>query len=228
MPLSQNEWAILRQRIQDALGGGAAISAANPLPVTAIETLVQGIATGGTNTTLIDATKGWQVNIWEDAQLDVTVAATGITYTREIDNNNPTTLDFTTNPLPGVIVVAAGDVYRISRIVSPLNPLARANLFNVIGYLTPNDILGAALAPLNSPCTFRVEATFTTGGILSATITQGGVTIVSQFNGGVALNVNSAYRFSMMVNAGDTINFRYSVNSNILSLKVIEVIAAAE
>jgi len=203
------------------------VSAANPLPVTAIETLVQGIATGGTINTLDDATKGWQVNIWEDAQLDVTIAATGITYTREIDSNTATQLNFATNPLP-VGVVAAGDVYKITRIVSPLNPLARANLFNVIGYLTPNDILGAALAPLNSPCNFRVEAAFTAGGILSATITQAGVPVVAQFNGGVALNINSLYRFSMMVNAGDTINFRYSANATILSLKVIEVIAAAE
>lgn len=108
-----------------------------------------------------------------------------------------------------------------------LGPLEKAVQHNV-AVVGGADILGAALAPLNSPCTFRVEAAFSAAGILSATITQGGVTMVAQFNGGVALNVNSLYRFSLAVTTGDTINFRYSVNSNILSLKVLEIIAAAE
>jgi len=212
--------------LRAVFGSGADISSANPLPVTAESALDHGTATGGTVNTLIDTTRGWQVNIWEDALVEILDVSTGISYVREIDSNTADTLDFTTNPLPAAVV--AGDTYAIRRTVSPLNPLSRANLFNVVGYLTPADILAAALAPLNSPCTFRVEAAFSAGGILSATITQGGVTMTVQFNGGVAMNVNSAYRFSLAVNAGDTINFQYSVDSNILSFKVQEIPAAAE
>lgn len=216
--------AILRRILRAVFGGGSDISATNPLPVTSETALDHGTATGGSITTLDDTTKGWQANIWEDAILEVTIG--GIQYVRELDSNTATQLNFATNPLP--VAVAAGSVYAIRRVVSPLNPLARANVFNIAGYVAAADILAAALAPLNSPCTFRVEAAFNAGGILSATITQGGVTVVAQLHGGVALNVNSLYRFSLMVNAGDTINFRYSVNATILSLKVQEIIAAAE
>ena len=212
--------------LRAVFGSGADISSANPLPVTAESALDHGTATGGTVNTLIDTTRGWQVNIWEDALVEILDVSTGISYVRELDSNTATQLDFTTNPLPAAVV--AGDTYTIKRLVSPLNPLSRANLFNVVGYLTPADILAAALAPLNSPCTFRVEAAFSAGGILSATITQGGVPMTVQFNGGVALNINSAYRFSLMVTAGDTINFQYSVDANILSFKVQEIPAAAE
>lgn len=210
----------------NAAGVWVPVTTATPLPVSSETSLDTGVATGGTVNTLIDTTRGWQVNIWEDAIVEIVDISTGISYTRELDGNTADTLDFTTNPLPAAVV--AGDTYSIRRMVSPLSPLARANEFNVLVYLTPADILAAALAPLNSPCTFRVEAAFDTAGMLSATITQAGVTVVGQLNGGVALNINSLYRFSLMVNAGDTINFRYSVNCTILSLKVQEIIAAAE
>lgn len=218
--------AIFHRVLRAFFGSGADISSTNPLPVTAETALDHGTATDGTITTLEDTTKGWQANIWEDALVEILDVSTGISYVREIDSNTADTLNFATNPLPAAVV--AGDTYSIRRVVSPLNPLSRANLFNVVGYLTPDDILAADLAPLNSPCTFRVEAIFSAGGILSADITQGGVTVTVQFNGGVALNINSAYRFSLMVTAGDTINFQYSVNSNILSFKVQEIPAAAE
>ena len=212
--------------LRAVFGSGADISSANPLPVTSETSLDNGVATGGTVNTLTDTTRGWQVDIWEDAIVEILDVSTGISYTREIDGNTADTLDFTTNPLPAAVV--AGDTYSIRRVVSPLNPITRANEFNVAGYIAAADILGAALAPLNSPCTFRVEAAFNAGGILSATITQAGVPVAVQFNGGVALNINSAYRFSLMVNAGDTINFQYSVNATIISLKVQEIPAAAE
>lgn len=217
---------VARRVLRVVFGGGSNISAANPLPVTAETALDHGTATGGTVNTLDDTTRGWQVNIWEDALVEILDVSTGISYVREIDSNTATQLNFATNPLPAAVVVS--DTYSIRRVVSPLNPLARANIFNTAGYVADADILATALAPLNSPCTFRVEAAFNAGGILSATITQGGVTVVGQLNGGVAFNINSLYRFNLMVNAGDTINFRYSVNATILSLKVQEIIAAAE
>ncbi len=217
---------VAKRILRAVFGGGSDISSANPLPVTAETALDHGTATGGTINTLIDTTRGWQVDIWEDAIVEILDVSTGISYTREIDGNTADTLDFTTNPLPAAVV--AGDTYSIRRTVSPLNPLTRANEFNVAGYIAAADILAAALAPLNTPCSFRVEAGFDAAGILSATIIQAGVPVAVQFNGGVALNINSLYRFSLMVNAGDTINFQYSVNATILSLKVQEIIAAAE
>jgi len=216
----------IRRAIRNALGGGLDISVSNPLPVTSETSLDNGVATGGTVNTLIDTTRGWQVNIWEDVIVEIVDISTGISYVREIDSNTATVLDFTTNPLPAAVV--AGDTYSIKRVVSPLSPLSRANVFNVAGYIAAADILAADLAPLNSPCTFRVEAAFNAAGILSVDITQGGVTVNVQFHGGVALNINSGYRFSLRVNAGDTINFQYSVNATILSFKVQEIIAAAE
>lgn len=107
-------------------------------------------------------------------------------------------------------------------------PIDRASLLNVAGYIAAADILGVALAPLNTPCTFRVEVAFDAGGILSATITRGGVTVVSHFQYGSALNIDSGYRFSLAVSAGERINYRYSVNATILNFKVQEIPAAAE
>ena len=213
-----------RRILRLVFGGGADISAANPLPVTSETSLDQGTATGGTNTTLVDATKGWQVNIWEDALVEVTIG--GVTYVREIDSNTADTLNFVTNPLPGPVVVAAGNVYSIKRVVSPLNPLARAEVHNA-AVLAAADILGAALAPLNTPCLFRVAVGFDTAGIFSVTITRAANTQVQQFNGGVALNTNSLYMFSVLVHSGDTINFRYSVNATCQTLRCQEVVAAS-
>lgn len=215
---------VARRLLRAVFGGGADISAGNPLPVTSETSLDQGTATGGTNTTLVDATKGWQVDIWEDALVEVTIG--GISYVREIDSNTADTLNFATNPLPGGVVVAAGDVYSIKRVVSPLNPLARAEVHNA-AVVAAADILGAALAPLNTPCLFRIAAGFDTSGILSVTITRGANMQVQQFNGGVPLNNNSLYMFSVLVHNGDTINFRYSVNATCQTLRCQEVVAAS-
>ncbi len=215
---------VAKRVLRAVLGGGSDIDATNPLPVTSESSLDQGTATGGTNTTLVDTTKGWQVNIWEDALVEVTIG--GVTYVREIDSNTADTLVFATNPLPGGVVVAAGDVYSVKRVVSPLNPLARAEVHNV-AVLAAADILGAALAPLNTPCLFRVAVGFDTAGIFSVTITRAANTQVQQFNGGVALNTNSLYMFSVLVHSGDTINFRYSVNATCQTMRCQEVVAAS-
>ncbi|GAH11787.1 unnamed protein product, partial [marine sediment metagenome] len=54
--------AVLRRVLGAAFGGGADISAANPLPVTSETSLDNGVATGGTVNTLDDITRGWQEN----------------------------------------------------------------------------------------------------------------------------------------------------------------------
>lgn len=182
-----------------------------------------GVATGGTNNTLVDTTKDWEVNMWADAILEVVIA--GIEYHRTVLSNTNDTLTF--NALPALVVVAAGDHYEIRRIVSPLSPLARAEVHNA-AVVAATDILGAALAPLNTPCLFRLVGGFSVAGVLSVTITRGGNTQVQQFNGGVPLNVNSLYMFDHLVHAGDTINYQYSVNAVCMTLRVQEIVAATQ
>jgi len=94
-----------------------------------------------------------------------------------------------------------------------------------VAYLAEADIIGAALAPTVTPCRFRVEGAFNAGGILRATIIRGGNTQIINFQGGVALNINGLYGFDLMIFAGDTINFRYSVNATILVFRVQEIAA---
>lgn len=183
--------------------------------------LVSGTATGGSNNTLQDNTKDWEVNHYEDALLRVTIG--GITYERYIISNTADTL--TINPLPGVIVVSAGDEYEIVETANPLNPLARAEVHNA-AVVAATDILGAALAPINTPCTFRVAAGFNAAGIFSVTITRGGNTQTQQFNHGVVLLANCLYEFDHLVHAGDTINYQYSVNATCQTMRVQELIAA--
>ncbi len=216
---------VAKRILRAVFGGGSDISASNPLPVTSETSLDNGVATGGTVNTLIDTTRGWQVNIWEDAIVEIVDISSGISYTREIDGNTANTLDFTTNPLPAAVV--AGDTYSIRRVVNPLSPLPRAEVHNAaVG--AGADILAAAIAPLNTPCTFRVEVALDAAGILDVTITRGAVTVTEHFNGGVALNNDSLYRFNVMVHSGDTINYQYSAACNCLSLRCQEIVAAAE
>jgi len=217
-------YALFLRGLRAVLGAGSNISAANPLPVTSETSLDNGVATGGTVNTIIDTTRGWQVNIWEDALVEIVDISTGISYTREIDSNTADTLDFTSHPLPAAVV--AGDTYSIRRVVDPLSPIEKALVHNVAGYIAAADILGAAVAPTNTPALFKVMAGFSAPGILSVTITNaagGGGTVVQQFQGGVALNVNSLYGFTHLVHAGDTINYRYSANATIQTLRVIEI-----
>jgi len=211
----------IRQSIRNALGGGLDISHANPLPVTSETALDNGVATGGTVNTLIDTTRGWQVDIWADAIVEILDVSTGISYTREVDSNLLDTLDFTTHPLPFAVV--AGDTYSIRRQVNPLSPIEKGLVHNVAGYIGGNDILGADVAPTNTPCIFKVMAAFSAAGILSVNIINGLDTQVQHFQGGVALNNDSLYGFTHLVLAGDTINYQYSVNTTIQTLRVIEI-----
>lgn len=73
--------------------------------------LDSGVATGGSNITCEDTAKDWEVNMWEDCVVEVTIA--GIEYHRTITANTNDTLTF--NILPGAVVVAVGDVYEIRR-----------------------------------------------------------------------------------------------------------------
>jgi len=92
-----------------------------------------------------------------------------------------------------------------------------------IAVVADADILAAPLTPASPPCLFRLTAGFNLAGILSVVIVRAGNTQVQQFNGGVALNNNSLYMFDHLVHLGDTINYRYSVNATLQTLRVQEI-----
>lgn len=200
----------------------APVSSTNPLPVTSETGADQGVATGGSNTTLEDTAKDWEVNIWEDAILQVQTG--GIEYHRTILSNTADTL--TINALPVGIVVAAGDEYIITRAINPLIPISKGVIHSPTAVLANADFFGVALTPTNTPCKFLATGAFSAAGILNATITRGGITVTTSFNHAVVLVPNALFSFYHLVNSGDTINYQYTVGATILTFKVVEIPSA--
>lgn len=84
------------------------------------------------------------------------------------------------------------------------------------------NIFGAVLVPTDPPCRVKVVAAFNAQGILSGTVIRGGNTQIVQFNTGVPLLPNCVYGFDLLLNTGDTVNYRYSVNATCLIMRVQE------
>ncbi len=129
--------------LRAVFGGGANISAANPLPVTSGAALDSGTATGGSNITLADTTKNWGINMWEDAILAVEIG--GIEYHRHITSNTADTI--TMDALPALVVVAADDPYTIRRVVSPgevhIDPFTDATGINILPAAVRSSAVGS-------------------------------------------------------------------------------------
>ena len=214
----------LRKALRAVLGGAADISATNPMPVTSAEVAMDsGVATGGTNTTCADTTKNWEVNMWEDAVIEVTIA--GVEYHRTIIANTADTLTF--NSLPAFVVVAADDVYQIRLVVSGFNPLAKAAIFNTALPAIGNDFLVADITPTNTPSFLRIYIAVAVAGVLSIAREAGGVTIIEYLNHNVNLVADSAYMFDTEWRTGDGINLRFSATgANILVLRCDEIPAS--
>jgi hypothetical protein len=121
------------------------------------------------------------------------------------------------NPMP----VTAGGVTTL------LTPIERAVEHNV-AVVAAVDILGAAIAPINTPCLFRVAVGFDAAGVFSVTIIRGGNTQVQQLNHGVALVPNCLFMFDVLVHENDTINYRYSVNATLQTLRLQEIPAGTQ
>jgi hypothetical protein len=103
-----------------------------------------------------------------------------------------------------------------------LAPILKGSLFNAAVSAGAN-IFGSDLTPTYSPATFRIYACFDAAGVLSVARMKGGTTVVEQLNAGSALNANAAYMFDVLVEAGESVNLRYSVAATALCLKVVEV-----
>lgn len=108
-----------------------------------------------------------------------------------------------------------------------LTPPEKANEHNT-AEVANTDILAAALSPTYTPCLFRVMVAFDTAGIFRATITKGGDTQTVDFNSGGNLTDNALYIFDHLVHEGDTINYQYSVNAQLLVLRVQEIVAGVQ
>jgi hypothetical protein len=110
----------------------------------------------------------------------------------------------------------------LSAVRDLLRPITKASLFNASVTANTN-IFSSSLTPTYSPSTFRIYATFSASGVLSVVRTVGSATVTEQLNSGNALNANCAYIFDIVVESGESINLRYSVNATALVLKVVEV-----
>ncbi len=150
---------VARRLLRAVFGGGADISAANPLPVTseALEASMDaGIATGGSNTTIIDIGKSWEVNMWVDATYEVEIGAPH--YLGIVISNNLTTITFAA--LPGGATVIAGCEYALKRPVDIADISDRAA--RLLGITNPRSEAGAGQAPVG------VNVTVATTPILAA------------------------------------------------------------
>jgi len=105
-----------------------------------------------------------------------------------------------------------------------LIPIAKAQVFNTALPAADNNILGADIAPTNSPSFMQIYVCVAVAGILRVRRTRAAVTVSENLSDGQNLNINAAYNFTVPWRTGDTVNFWYSqTGGNILSLIVDEV-----
>ncbi len=116
-----------------------------------------------------------------------------------------------------------------TRGISPydLQPIEQANEQDT-AELANTDILAAALSPSYDPCLFRIMVAFDTAGIFKVKITKGSNSQTLLFNSGANLVANALYIFDHLVHSGDTINYQYSINAQMLVLRVQEIDVAVE
>jgi len=109
------------QALKDALG--AAMEA----------TVDIGLATGGSQTTIVDTTRNWQADMWVDATAEVVIG--GIHYLRLVTGNTADTI--TIDALPAGISCSAGCEYSLKRPLTLVDISDRAaRLLGVIDSLT--------------------------------------------------------------------------------------------
>ncbi|MBA7642616.1 hypothetical protein ES703_50316 [subsurface metagenome] len=135
--------------------------------------------------------------------------------------------DITFATLRDAITAAAPNAKTLNDLFARVTPLEKAAEHNT-AELADTDILAAALTPTNTPCLFRVMCAFDTLGLFSVTITRGGNTQVCILNGNNNLEVDNLYIFDHLVHSGDTINYQYSVNAQLMVLRVQEIVAGVQ
>ncbi len=134
--------AVARRILRAVFGGGGVIDIDIPTEfdelkaalVAATEAAIDtGTATGGSNVTIVDTGKSWEVNMWVDATYEVEIGATH--YLGIVISNNLTTITFAV--LPGGAAVIAGCKYGLKRPVDIADISDRAaRLLGVVTSLT--------------------------------------------------------------------------------------------
>jgi hypothetical protein len=110
-----------------------------------------------------------------------------------------------------------------------LSPVEKANVHNTAQPAAEASLLGADIAPTNTPALFRVMVSMSNAGIFRAAVTKAGNTQAVDCNSGGALVASALYIFDVLVHNGDTMNFRYSVTGGTTKvLRVQEIPAGAQ
>jgi|GEM_PF-6336985 len=106
--------------------------------------------------------------------------------------------------------------------IETLQPIVKASLHNE-AVVADSDMLSSPAEPERTPCLFRVMACFTAAGALSAVVTNGGDSQVVKLNSGNDLAASALYIFDLLLDEGDSVNFRYSINATLKVLRVQEI-----
>jgi hypothetical protein len=111
--------------------------------------------------------------------------------------------------------------------ITQFTPIQKALQHNVALPAAGADLLGAALIPTNTPCSFRISIAVSVSGQLKLDRINGGVEVKTYLNGGIALNESVEYTFDVQVYTGDTINLEYtSTGGTVMILRIAEIDAS--
>jgi len=103
-----------------------------------------------------------------------------------------------------------------------LVPIERVVKHN-ISVTANTNILDDDLKPINPPCLLRIMVAFSTAGVFKAIITRDTTVVTVEFNAGSSLTADALYIFDMLVHYDDKVNFQYSVNATMRTMKVQEI-----
>ncbi len=101
--------------------------------------------------------------------------------------------------------------------------IEKGRIFNTAIALNTDFFAPDDLAPTNSPCTFRIYITLDTAGVVSIQRTSAAVTVAEELNQAVALVLDCAYTFDILVHEDDTINIQTDTAAQILYCLVVEL-----
>lgn len=185
-----------------------------------------GTVTAGTINSLTDTSKTWGINIWFDYTVAI-ISGTGVGQVRRIASNTGTAL------VPNTAFATAPDATSVYAIwPAPLSqntfedvmlPVAGGSVHNTtVAALT--NILPVDVVITRDTSILRIVTAFSATGRLWANITTGGVTIEAKFFDNFECLLSCFYMFDLVVNAGDSINYQYSVPCDCLYMRVQEVI----
>lgn len=131
-------------------------------------------------------------------------------------------IDATSHEIKYVLEVSNQKLDELINIANKSFPITISSIFNQ--QVTANtDILPSYVEPNYSPTVFRIYACFNQSGILSVVRQFNNTTVNEILNSGINLNANCSYIFDIIVEDGESINLKYSVNATALCLKIVEV-----